>query len=273
MKIFKYTLLLFILISLSSCQDVIDVNLNTAQPKLVVDASIKWEKGTTGNEQKIKLTTTTDYYSNVIPVVSGATVFITNQDNDIFSFVETPNTGEYVCTNFIPEIDKNYVLTVIYNGETFTASEILKSVPDIISIEQREDLGFVGDEVGVKINFQDNPDQENQYLFRFETEINALAEFNVLDDRFAQGNVMFALYSNPDLKVNDIINFKLYGISKQYYNYMNILIGITGDNTGSPFSTPPATVRGNIINQTNENNFALGYFNLSETKSVEYTIL
>ena len=56
------------------------------------------------------------------------------------------------------------------------------------------------------------------------------------------------------------------------YNYMNVLLGIAGTNGGSPFQTPPATVRGNIVNQTNFNNFALGFFRLSETDTMSYTV-
>jgi hypothetical protein len=52
---------------------------------------------------------------------------------------------------------------------------------------------------------------------------------------------------------------------------MNKLLLISVGSNG-PFSTPPATVRGNIINQTNSNNFALGYFNLSETDVKNYVI-
>ena len=73
-----YLTLITITFFFTSCEDPIDVSLDTAQPKLVIDAVIKWEKGTIGNEQTIKLTTTTDFYTNVIPVVSGATVYITN---------------------------------------------------------------------------------------------------------------------------------------------------------------------------------------------------
>jgi hypothetical protein len=53
---------------------------------------------------------------------------------------------------------------------------------------------------------------------------------------------------------------------------MNVLLGIAGTNGGSPFQTPPATVRGNIVNQTNFNNFALGFFRLSETDTMSYTV-
>jgi hypothetical protein len=41
---------------------------------------------------------------------------------------------------------------------------------------------------------------------------------------------------------------------------------------GGPFETQPATVRGNCINQTNQDNFPFGYFRLSEVDEVIYTI-
>jgi hypothetical protein len=60
-------------------------------------------------------------------------------------------------------------------------------------------------------------------------------------------------------------------MSLRYYNYINKLINIVG-STGNPFATPPATLRGNIINQTDANNFPLGYFHMSEVDTEEYTI-
>src|SRR6476620_999796 len=101
MKNLKYFTLLFIAIFATGCEDVVDVDLDTAAPRLVIDASIDWVKGTDGTVQKVKLTTTTGFYDTVIPVVSGATVSISNSSNVIFDFIETPGTGEYVCNNFI----------------------------------------------------------------------------------------------------------------------------------------------------------------------------
>ena len=63
MKIYKIILILLITLIASSCEDVIDVNLETAAPKLVVYASIQWKKGTLGNEQKIRLSTTACAYA------------------------------------------------------------------------------------------------------------------------------------------------------------------------------------------------------------------
>jgi hypothetical protein len=269
----KISFLLIICFSLFSCEDVIDVNLNTANPKLVIDASIKWGKGTTGNAQTIKLTTTTGFYAETIPTVNNAIVFVTNSTNQQFDFTNTTNDGNYICSNFVPVIDDNYTLTVIYNGETFTATEKLLPTPTIESIEQKTVAGFGGsDEIQVKFFYQDNGQEVNYYLIGFKYENIFFPEYGALKDEFFQGNQMFGFYSNADLKAGENLKMSLQGISLPYFSYMSKLINISGSNAGSPFSTPPATVKGNIINTTNSVNFALGYFHLSEIDSRNYVI-
>jgi Domain of unknown function (DUF4249) len=272
MKLHKIITLLFISLLVISCEEVIDVKLDTASPKLVVNASIQWRKGTLGNEQKVKLTTTTGYFDTTIPTVSGATVFITNSDNTNFNFIETPNTGEYLCTNFIPEIDKTYVLTIVLNGQTYTATETLKSISPITRIEQNDEGGFTGNEIEIKSFFNDPADANNYYMFKYKSSILTIPSFEVFDDRFTEGNENFGLYINEDIKSGDNLDITIYGVSKRYFEYMNKLITVAGGSSGGPFSIPPATVKGNIVNQTNSKNYALGYFNVSETDFRNYVV-
>ena len=49
-KIIYYFAIVITSFSLFSCEDVVNTDLQTAPPKLVIDANIKWEKGTLGNE-------------------------------------------------------------------------------------------------------------------------------------------------------------------------------------------------------------------------------
>lgn len=272
MKTYKIILILITSLFFFSCEDVIDVALDTAPPKLVVFASIEWKKGTLGKEQKVKLTTTTAYFNTVIPTVSGATVFITNSDNTKFIFKETPNTGEYLCADFIPEIDETYMLTVISNGETFTATESLKSVPPITNIAQRNDGGFTGETIEVKSFFNDPADADNYYIFKTKSNISPIPAYDIFDDRFTQGNENFGIYINEKIKAGDNLDITLFGISKRYFEYMRKLTAIAGSSSGGPFATPAATVRGNILNQTNPKNFPLGYFNVSETDYRNYIV-
>jgi hypothetical protein len=268
--IIKY-FILAISFAFISCEDVVDVDLNKSEPKLVIDASIKWEKGTTGNEQTIRLTTTGDYFNNSVPVANGAIVNITDSSNIVYSFIEDGTTGNYKCSTFIPVLNEVYTLYVNYNGQTYTSTDKLYPVPPITTIEQ--DLnGISGDEIELKFNFQDNGAEENFYMEEYKVPFRPFPLLGVFDDEFTNGNEMFSLIIDEDLAAGQNINFTLHGISERYHNYMNILIGISGGLSNGPFSTPPATVKGNIINQTNVSDYPLGYFRLSEVDVKNYVV-
>lgn len=270
--IIKISIVVITLVTMLACEDVVNIDLDTAAPKLVIDAAIKWQKGTTGNNQVIRLTTTGGFYDNVIPPASGATVFITD-NTTTYDFIEDPNTGNYFCTNFNPVINKSYTLTVIYNGQTYSATDTLYGTPDIQTIEQTTTTGFGGEEsVQIKFFYQDNGAEDNFYLIGFKNTNVSFPEYGVVDDEFFQGNQMFGLYIDEDLKTNDQLTLSLQGISSRYSNYMDKLLNIAGTDGGNPFTTAPATLRGNIINQTNSDNFPFGYFSLGEIDTEDYII-
>ena len=83
---------------------------------------------------------------------------------------------------------------------------------------------------------------------------------------------MFNFYSDEDLEPGDVIGIRFHSISQRYYNYIVQLTSIAGGGGGGPFQTPPTTVRGNLVNQNNIDNYALGYFRLCEVEVLEYTI-
>ncbi|OYX80443.1 MAG: hypothetical protein B7Y83_18435, partial [Flavobacteriales bacterium 32-34-25] len=128
MKKILFPILILFIGLFSSCEEVIDLELDNATPRLVIEASIVWIKGSSGNAQKIKLSTTTGYYDTEVPIVTGATISITNSENTVFNFTEIPDTGEYVCIDFEPEIGETYTLNIIHNGETYTGTEIFQSL-------------------------------------------------------------------------------------------------------------------------------------------------
>lgn len=272
MKKIELFFVIVIAIFFNSCEDVVTVDLNTAPPKLVIEAAINWQKGTAGNEQIIKLTTTTGFYSAMIPKVSGASVLVKNSSNMVFNFIEKPNTGEYVCANFIPVINETYTLTVISKGQTYTAKETLKPVTSITKIAQNNFGGFDKKTIEIKTYFNDPATEENYYLYGYSYQNPSLTNYYSEDDTFYQGNEFFSVSQNNELKKGDKIIISHFGISKTYSNYMKVLISIIGNSNGAPFQSPPATVRGNIINTTDFDNYALGYFSLSEVDTKNYEV-
>ncbi|CAD0218263.1 DUF4249 domain-containing protein [Chryseobacterium sp. JV274] len=272
MKKFKSYIFIALGIVLISCEKVISVDLDTAPPKLVVDASIDWLKNTTGNIQKIKLSTSTGYYNADFPSVSGATVAVTNSANTVFTFIENPGTGEYICNNFVPVIGETYTLSINLNGETYTATDKMIGAPKIENnIVQNNEGGMAGDEIEITYYYQDNPAETNYYIFSNKNPHIAFPEYQVENDENNNGGLTSVYYSNKDLKSGEVVNIKLYGISKRYYDYFRKILNASGADTG-PFSTTPTSVYGNISNQTNSANAPFGYFRLSEVSTKDYTI-
>ncbi|MBU3680783.1 MAG: DUF4249 domain-containing protein [Flavobacterium sp.] len=270
--------LIFIIVIVSallfgSCEKVVTVGLDTAKPRLVIDATLACEKGIVLSTQKIKITTTAGYYSTEVPGVSGATVFVSCDNGNEFEFTETSQSGVYECAAFEAVLDANYTLTVNYNGQIFTATEQLKSVPVIDKIEQeiKPKIGGGGNTIDIKTFFTDPANQTDYYLIRVKTSRTAIPEYSSTDDTFFQGNQVFDFYRNEDLVAGDVVDVRLGRVSQRYQNYMKILASISGNNGGGPFSTPPATVRGNIENNSNPDNYALGYFSMLEVVYQSHT--
>lgn len=270
MKKVILSVVFFISLFFTGCEEVVDVDLDSAAPKLVIEAAINWRKGTSGSQQAIRLTTTTGYFEDEIPIVTGAVIYIRNSANQQFNFTEVPNSGRYVCNNFVPVMNETYTLTVITNGNTYTASETLKSITPITKITQ----DYAGNLAGIVVRafYTDPADADNYYLYKYVYSNKITSTYYVDEDELYQGNEFFSVSDDEDLKAGDEIEITHYGISKQYYNYMNILVSIAGSNVGGPFQTPPATVKGNIINTTDKSNYPLGYFSLSEIVSKKYTV-
>ncbi len=255
-----------------SCEDVIDVELQTAEPRLVIDAPLNWIKGTTGNYQRITLSLTAPFFNDDIPPASGATVFVSDAFDNTFNFIEENETGRYINDAFIPEINGIYHLTVIYNNEVYTATTQLMPVSAIEFVEQNNGGGFSGDETEIKAYYTDPADIENYYLFEFiNTETN-IQSLEVYDDEFTDGNQIFAFHSDENLNPNAILEIRNYGITQRFYDYMNILLQQTDEETADPFEVQPATVRGNCINEANPSHYPLGYFRASEVSIFSYTV-
>ena len=259
-------------IFLISCEDVIQIEVPTTPAKLVVDASINWFKGTPGNEQEIQLTLSAPYFDNEIPPATGGKINIKDTNNNNFEFIEEGETGIYKNFNFLPEINGTYHLTIAYNNETYTATEMMTSVSSIDYIEQKNDGGFSGEEIEIKAYYKDPANEKNYYFFAFLNDIPTTPSLEVYNDEFTDGNEIFAFYSEEDLSKGNQIIIRNYGISERFYEFMFILLLQNSQDGGGPFETQPATVRGNCINQTNPDNFPLGYFRLSEADELLYII-
>ena len=238
-----------------------------------------WIKGSSGNQQTIKLSTSTPFFDNLVEnPAKGAIVKVINDTDSREVIFTDQNNGNYVTNEFVPVMGQSYTLEILFDNEIYRASETMIPVTDITAVFQTRENGFDKDALEVNIEFNDPKDIRNFYLAKFQRRGDLLQTLFDVKDEFTDGNKMSIFYekiNNDDTGENefvpgDIVDIDLNGISEQYYNYIKLLIQQSG-GAGGPFSTTPAEIKGNCVNINNPENYAFGYFRLSEVDKRVYT--
>lgn len=140
----KYILLLFGLVSLWSCEDVIQVELPESEPIVVIDAWINNKAET----QQIKVMKTIPYFENsFLPGLNDAVVRVEDMtDNVTYVFDATDDDGVYeweptaTQPNF-GKIGNEYHLSVQLGGDVYESFSAMNRVPVIDSIAFRFEEG------------------------------------------------------------------------------------------------------------------------------------
>jgi len=264
-----------LLLMTTSCTDVIDLEVPEEAPRLVIEASMNWEKGSSGKEQVILLSLSTPYFENLNETpVTGAMVRVIKDDDQSVYVFQDQNDGSYSTDEFEAVMGQSYTLEVTYENEVYLSTEKMTPVPVIAEVYQSRENGFDKNALEVNVAYNDPKDFRNFYLIKFQRRGDLLPTLFDMKDEFTDGNLMTIFYEKlndedsgeMEFQPGDIVDISLLGLSESYYNYIKLLIEQSG-GPGGPFSTIPAEIKGNCINVTNPDNYAFGYFRLTEVDS------
>ena len=104
-KIYIYTILTVLLFS--NCEKVVDIDVPSIEPKLIIDASFEvlFNESPVKANVAVKLKLSTDYFDETIPTVSDAIVYLTNTaDSSVINFSDVNLNGNFTpIINFIPK--------------------------------------------------------------------------------------------------------------------------------------------------------------------------
>ena len=161
-------------------------------------------------------------------------------------------------------------------GETYSAQETFMPVVPILEVYQSTEK-FLPEVLEVNFDFLDPVEEENYYYIKFKEQADTFPRLLDFKDEFVNGNLISVFnerQENEDINQveyapGDTVNMELIGISKRYYEYIQLLINQS--ESGGPFDTTPVALRGNCTNQNDPNNFAYGYFRLTEVAKASYT--
>lgn len=280
MKAFLSFILLLALCT--GCEEVIDLKLDSQEQQLVVDAALDWEKGKPGNEQKIHLSYTNDYYTNQpSETATGATVLVTASGNETYTFVDQGN-GDYVCRDFKPEPDKNYRLTIDYKGKRYTSEDRMREVPELTesNITQRSDGGFFKDEIALRLTFPTQTDGDNYFIIKvaYMKENNKKSRVYAVDDKFDSEGKISRSFTGSNIGgkflKGDKVEITLYRVSKQYQLFMDLLIANSLDDAqrGRPMFTSPVRVYGNVVYEPDPKQNPFGAFRVAQYSKIVYIV-
>jgi hypothetical protein len=257
-----FSLTIYIGLTQLSCTKVVDINLNDAAPKIIIEGGLSDIPASCS----VKVSKTVNFdQPNDFPPVTGAVVTITEDFGDKTALTEI-SAGLYKADLYRGISGKTYTVSVTAEGKTYTASSkmayptaIDTIIPERVSWERfgkTETLNYV------IIKYQDPKFQDNYY--RFIEKINSTISTDIMidNDILRDGNVINQqIYSeNPLVQEGDTITIYLQTIEKDIYNYFEQLRQVTSQDRGGQPAAPANPT-------SNFNNGALGYFSAHAVRS------
>lgn len=251
----------------TSCTERIDIELDDSFTRLIAYGTIT----TDTTRHYIELSTSTSYYYNEAPPpVTGASLEISDDQGNTVSLTEV-EPGKYGTSPlFFALPGRTYTLRIelaeeINGHRTYLASSSVNPIYpiDSIGLVYQPDWGDKGF-YEVTCYYQDPPTR-NFYMFNIfkngEMLTDTIRNRFVIDDGFFNGNytngigVGFLNQANDRevLRVGDTITFQSCNITEEYFNFVQTLQSETGFQNPL-FSGPPANVKSNISNG------AIGFF-------------
>jgi hypothetical protein len=255
----KILFLFSLVIFLPSCERVVSIDLNKANPHLVIEGNIKDQTG----PYSVVLSKTGNYFeqSLTFPSVSNALVVITNDLGQIDTLKETSLKGTYQTSKITGESGRTYFLTVNAEGNLYTSTSSMPQKIYIDTLYAKPRREFDGDRgYDIYVAFKDPPQLGNYYRLNVKASYLLPSDsidgrrYRLYSDKLTNGNEMTErVRAGRNVSAGDTVTVELLAIDKPTYDYFNTLSNIlTSDRAASSLS--PANPNSNITNG------ALGYF-------------
>ena len=256
MKYFKrfFYLAISILTLISvSCEEVIDIELNSSKPALVAEGlilkdSLSW----------IRLSYTTDYFNSAEPTLVADARVILYDDMGNFELLSYSGNGLYKGTSLKGKPGRIYEMTFTIKGSVYRASSMLYSAPVFYGVRfEKSAFKQPGEDKQLytaELKFSDDVTKENFYNIEFI--VNGVPDSDsytlITDKYFATGDIIVFSPRWKFFEKDDVIEVIINSIDEKEYAFLNQLNDLSDAGMGGS-STPYNPV-------SNFGTSVLGYF-------------
>ena len=253
---------------LTSCEKVIELELDESQPQLVIEARLN----ATANEIMVNISRSTSYFDSIsINTVDDASVTLFDNQEQSYTLTWEGN-GFYKSTlEAIPGI--TYTVVVEVEGKTYQASTTVPTSITIANIDTNfiAATAFFDEGYQLSVGFSDPANEINYY--RILHQIDGVPQTTgddliVRDDRLFDGNpeAMLPIFGHA-FASGSTIEVTIQHIDQASYVYLQEIANLTGTG-GGPNSgvaapgNPPSNWSGDV----------LGYFGAFHSSTIDVTM-
>jgi len=177
-----------------SCQQVVSIDLNKADPHIVIEGVISDQQG----PYAVKVSMTGNYFepSLYFPPVTDAQIVLTDDKGQRDTLKEI-DQGTYLSSTLKGISGRTYSLTVVANGKTYSASSFMPAKVLIDSVYAAKRTGFRSEPgYDIYVMFKDPPEPGNYYRLNAKSSTLIPADsidgrrYRLYTDKFTNGDEM-----------------------------------------------------------------------------------
>ncbi len=264
----RHLYILVFAITFTACEKVIDIDLNSSSPRVVIDAQLSNLPG----ECTLELSRTLNFDDTVAyPLLSGALVTITDLGSGSIDTLREVSAGRYAHPLLAGIPGRSYELLVQYEGQQYSARATMPPVVELDSL-LIDSTTFTGPrgpanpDGSQPVNllafafFTEPVGQRNNYYFEVTQRDTLADDFFIYSDLGADGQPLLRpIFVSTWVGAEVVID--LQGIDDATYEYLNGLNLNLGQN-----SATPANPKGNITGG------ALGHFRVHTSSKQRFVV-
>ena len=255
---------------LSSCQEVIDLDIPTTDPRVSVVGRVTDSEGTS-----VTVSVSAPYFSQTTtPKINDARVLLFEDDVMVSELTRDSLEGVY-SSSYNGIIGKTYEIQVeVPAGSANYKESTWRSFPELMrptvvldsfKVELLRRPIVFEDGYYAQVFFRELPGSGDYYrITRWRNDSLITQDINITDDVGFDGfyfgiDLPAFAYTGPVDRVGDSLGLEVSSISEEYFSYLGLIVTQVFQ-VGSTFDPPPAPVIGNIYNMDNKEEYGFGYF-------------
>ena len=253
-NIFKM-LLVITFFAITSCEEVIELDLNTVAEQTVIEANLN----ATDKTCTVIISKSDDFYAdNDFEKISGASITISTSSGNTYT-LNDQGEGQYFGADILTESGETVTIDIsLPDNESYTASAI---VPVFVSLDtlliEENSGGFGGggnsdENYALTTEWQDTEGEENFYRVKVFRNNEYQSDLYVLtNDALGDGTKLTRPVIGERYALGDELRVQLLSVNKSYHDYFSDIANGEGRGLNTPVPFNP---------QCNIDQNVLGYF-------------